>query len=52
MARRKSGELVPIELAASQVSFNRETLHILTVRDITLQSRPRRRSAASPITTR
>jgi diguanylate cyclase (GGDEF)-like protein len=37
MARRKSGELVPIELAASQVSFNRETLHILTVRDVTLR---------------
>jgi len=37
MARRKSGEVVPIELAASHVSFNGDTLHILTVRDITLR---------------
>jgi diguanylate cyclase (GGDEF)-like protein/PAS domain S-box-containing protein len=37
MARRKSGEIVPIELAASHVSFNGDTLHILTVRDITLR---------------
>jgi diguanylate cyclase (GGDEF)-like protein/PAS domain S-box-containing protein len=37
MARRKSGEVIPIELAASQVSFNGDTLHILTVRDITLR---------------
>ena len=37
MARRKSGEVIPIELAASHVSFNGDTLHILTVRDITLR---------------
>jgi diguanylate cyclase (GGDEF)-like protein/PAS domain S-box-containing protein len=37
MARRKSGEVIPIELAASHVRFNGDTLHILTVRDITLR---------------
>jgi PAS domain S-box-containing protein len=37
MARRKSGEVIPIDLATSQVDFEGETLHILTVRDITLR---------------
>ena len=37
MARRKGGEVIPIEVAASHVSFNGDTLHILTVRDITVR---------------
>ncbi len=36
-ARRRSGEVIPIELAASAVSFNGDTLYILTIRDITLR---------------
>jgi diguanylate cyclase (GGDEF)-like protein/PAS domain S-box-containing protein len=39
MARRKGGDLIPIELAASVVSFNGDILYILTLRDITLRKR-------------
>jgi PAS domain S-box-containing protein len=52
MARRKSGEVIPIELAASQVSFNGDTLHILTVRDITLRKQTEETIRTSPTTTR
>ena len=37
MARRKGGEVIPIELAASEVFFNGDVLYILTIRDITLR---------------
>ncbi|MGH6944847.1 MAG: PAS domain S-box protein, partial [Geminicoccaceae bacterium] len=37
LARRKGGEVFPIELAASDLTSNGDTLYILTVRDITLR---------------
>ncbi|HET6518914.1 MAG TPA: EAL domain-containing protein [Geminicoccaceae bacterium] len=37
LGRRRSGEVIPIELAVNEVSFNGSTLTILTVRDITLR---------------
>ncbi len=37
MARRKGGEVIPIELAASEVFFNGDVLYILTIRDITVR---------------
>ena len=37
LARRKSGQVVPIELTAGDVTLHGETLHILTVRDIALR---------------
>ncbi len=37
MARRKGGEVIPLELAASEVFFNGDVLYILTIRDITVR---------------
>ncbi len=37
MARRKAGEVIPIELAVSEVRFNGDNLYILTIRDITVR---------------
>jgi diguanylate cyclase (GGDEF)-like protein/PAS domain S-box-containing protein len=37
LARRRGGEVIPIELAASEVFFNGDVLYILTIRDITLR---------------
>ncbi len=37
LARRKGGEVIPIELAASEVFFNGDVLYILTLRDITVR---------------
>ncbi len=37
LARRKNGEVVPVELTSSEVSANGEHLHILMVRDITIR---------------
>jgi diguanylate cyclase (GGDEF)-like protein/PAS domain S-box-containing protein len=37
MARRKSGEVVAIDLSASEVLFNGTVMYILTIRDITVR---------------
>jgi diguanylate cyclase (GGDEF)-like protein/PAS domain S-box-containing protein len=37
MARRVGGDVIPIELAASEVFFNGDVLYILTIRDITVR---------------
>jgi diguanylate cyclase (GGDEF)-like protein/PAS domain S-box-containing protein len=37
LARRRGGEVIPIELAASEVFFNGDVLYILTIRDMTLR---------------
>jgi diguanylate cyclase (GGDEF)-like protein/PAS domain S-box-containing protein len=38
MARREGAELIPVELAASEVVFNGDVLYILTIRDITVRT--------------
>jgi PAS domain S-box-containing protein len=37
LARRKGGEVIPIELTPSEVLFNGDMLYILTIRDITVR---------------
>ena len=37
LGRREGGELVPIELAASEVHFGGDVLYVLTIRDITIR---------------
>ncbi len=39
LARRKGGEVIPIELTPSEVFFNGDMLYILTIRDITVRKR-------------